>query len=144
MDEGYDFKKEWPKIKKELQKVSGEAVKILKKGEEEVVKYSRLGKIHVDSAALRLKKEHLFHMIGKEYLVSGCSCEPSAKMKKYLAEHEKIEKQLKALDQGLKAQPAASRAKPRATVKRKRTAKKTSPETGPAASGPRGASSDKA
>jgi cell division septum initiation protein DivIVA len=46
-------------------------------------------------------------------------------MKKLLAENEKIEKQLKALRQGLKTQPAAApKVKPKPAARRKRATKK--------------------
>ena len=37
MEDRYDFKQEWPKIKKELKRVSQEALKIAKRGEAEIV-----------------------------------------------------------------------------------------------------------
>ncbi|HPB68131.1 MAG TPA: hypothetical protein PLT76_06320 [Candidatus Omnitrophota bacterium] len=117
MEDRYDFKKEWPKIKKELKRVSEEALKIAKRGEEEVVKFSRVGKIHIDSAALKLKQEHLFHLLGKEYMKAKFPGPHSPKMKKLIVEYHKLEKDLGQLQQNLKTprkRPARKPARPKA------------------------------
>ncbi|MFA5260930.1 MAG: hypothetical protein WC450_06875 [Candidatus Omnitrophota bacterium] len=103
MDERYDFKQEWPKIKKELTRVSKEALKMAKRGEAEIVKFSKVGKVHIDSAALRLKQEHLFHLLGKEYTNADFPGPHSPKMKKLIAEYHKLEKDLGQLQQNLKS-----------------------------------------
>ncbi len=102
MEDRYDFKQEWPKIKKELKRVSQEALKIAKRGEAEIVKFSKVGKVHVDSAALRLKQEHLFHLLGKEYAKANFPGPHSPKMKKLVVEYHKLEKDLGQLRQNLK------------------------------------------
>ena len=64
----YDFKKEWEKTKNQLTKFSKEAARVAKKGEEELIKFSRQSKLHVNATAISLKKEKLYYMIGKEYM----------------------------------------------------------------------------
>jgi hypothetical protein len=93
----YDFKKEWPHLKKELTRMSTEAIKMVKKGEDEIVRYSHIGKMHLDITALKLKKEHLYHLVGKEYVQAATPKAPTAKLQKYLAEIQKIEKDIKDL-----------------------------------------------
>ena len=93
----YDFKKDWPRIKKQLTELSDEAKVLVKKGEKELVKLTKESKRHIDATALHLKKEHLYHLIGKEYLKSGCPSEPSTLMKQLVAEFKNIEKEMAAL-----------------------------------------------
>jgi len=93
----YDFKKEWPQLKKQLARISDDARVMMKKGEKELVKFSRESKRHLDVTALQLKKEHLYHLIGKEYLKAGCPGEPSAPLKSLVAEFQNIEKDITAL-----------------------------------------------
>ena len=66
----YDFKKEWEKTRNQLVKFSKEATKVAQKGEKELIAFSRKSKLHVDSTAISLKKEHLYYLVGKEYIKS--------------------------------------------------------------------------
>jgi len=91
-----DFKKEWEKTKKQLQKFSKEASVIARKGEKELVHFSKLGKLHVDSTAINLKLERLYYLIGKEYVKLKTST-PNAKMKKLIEEYKVLIKEHKAL-----------------------------------------------
>ena len=118
MEDGYDLKKEWPKVKKEFKRVGEEALKMVKHGEAEIVKFSKAGKVHIDSAALKLKQEHLFHLLGKEYSKAKFPGTHSPKMKKLIAEYHKLEKDLGQLQQNLKT-------KKKATNPRKRASKRT-------------------
>jgi len=61
----YDFKGEWEKTRVQLAKFSKEAAKVAKRGEEELIKFSRQGKLHVDSTAMSLRREKLYYLIGK-------------------------------------------------------------------------------
>jgi len=56
MPKQYDFKKEWEKTRDQLTKFSKEAVAVAKKGEKELVKFSRQSKLHVDATSISLKK----------------------------------------------------------------------------------------
>ncbi len=122
MDEGYDFKKEWPKIQKELRRMSDEALKVVKKGEKELVKFSKVSRVHVDSAALRLKQEHLFHLLGREYVKAKFPGTHSPKMKKLIGEYSKLEKELTVLRQELKAKGPVRKKKTSGTKKRTKQA----------------------
>lgn len=105
----YDFKKDWPYLKDELKRISEEAMKMVKKGEEEITRYSQIGIMHLDATALKLKKEHLYHLVGKEYVQAGCPKEPTAKLQKYLVELKKIDKDIK--DLGTKVAAKAQKGK---------------------------------
>lgn len=115
MGSQYDFKKEWPKIKKELMRVSQEAVKLAKKGakkgEKELVKISKKGKLHLHVAKLNVKKEQLYHMIGKEYVKADCPATPTLKLKKFIDDLSKIDKQLLSLNKKIRAKSGSVKAK---------------------------------
>ena len=106
-DERKDFKKEWPKIKKQLLDFSQQAVEMAKKGEKEFIRLSERGKLHINSTALTLKKEHLYHLIGQEYVKAKCPAAPTAKLKQLIEEIEKIEKDRRTLDRQIKVAPKA-------------------------------------
>lgn len=97
MPKQYDFKKEWEKTRNQLTKFSKEAVEMAKKGEKELVKFSRKSKLHVDATAISLKKEHLYYLIGKEYTKAKVPAQPTAKLTKLLNELKKAERQQRAL-----------------------------------------------
>lgn len=102
-NEQKDFKKEWPKIKKQLLDFSQQAVQMAKKGEKEFVRLSHRGKLHINSTALTLKKEHLYHLIGQEYIRAKCPAEPTAKLKQLIEEMQSIDKEQKTLDRQIKS-----------------------------------------
>jgi len=105
----YDFKKEWEKTKKQLVKFGKEASEVAKKGEKELLEFSRKGKLHVDSTAITLKKEHLYYQIGKEYVkIKDPGLQP-AKLKKLMGELQKADRQQRQLKSKLK--PSRKRSK---------------------------------
>ena len=119
MAKKYDFKKEWPRIKKELVRVSKEAMVLAKKGEEQLVKVTKRGKLHVDDAALGLKMEHIYLQVGKEYVKSKCAETKTPKLKKLLNDLAKIEKEKQALGKKIKAgSKARTAARPKAAAKK--------------------------
>ena len=105
MTEERKFTKEWPKIKKQLLDFSQQAVQMAKKGEKEFVRLSHRGKLHINSTALTLKKEHLYHLVGQEYLRAKCPSAPTLKLKQLVEEFSKIDKDQKALDRQIKSGP---------------------------------------
>jgi len=117
MKTGYDMKKEWPKIKKELVRVSQEALDLAKKGEEELIKITQKGKLHVDTTALNLKKEHLFLRIGKEYVKAKGSGPQTPKMKQLLKSLDKLEKDIKETKKKLAIKPKKKAAKKKRSTK---------------------------
>jgi predicted hydrocarbon binding protein len=103
MSEKYDFKKEWPNIKKKLVSMSQEAIVLAKKGEEELVKFSQKSKLHIDATSLNLKKEKLFYQIGKEYVKAKCPAAKTAKLTKFMEELAQIEKEERVLRRRINA-----------------------------------------
>ena len=99
---GYDFKKEWPKVKKQLTQFSKEAMVVVKKGEKEIVRLSKEGKLRVDATSLGLKKEHLFYLIGKECVRTESKNIKNPKLKKLFGELKAINKQLRTLNLKIK------------------------------------------
>ena len=60
-----DLKKFFEKTKKNLQKLKKEASVWMKKGEVELSRLSRIGKLELDVVSLNMKREKLFKDIGK-------------------------------------------------------------------------------
>ena len=102
MTERFDFKDEWKKTKSQLMKFSKEAVQIAKKGEKELIKFSKQSKLHLDSTTATLKKEHLYHLIGKEYASLKDTAMPSAKLNKLMNDLKVVEAQQKTLQAQIK------------------------------------------
>lgn len=102
MSNQFDFKKEWESTKKTLMQLSKDAAVIAKKGETELVKISEKGKLHFDSTANIVKKEHLYLQIGKEFVTSKKAVSTNTKLKKLVAQVNKIEKEQKALKRAMK------------------------------------------
>jgi len=65
-----DFQKEAAKfldqLKENLKKFSKEAGIFAKKGEKEIVKASKIGRIQIDIASLNIQKEKLYYDLGKK------------------------------------------------------------------------------
>ncbi len=97
-----DFLKEWPAIKKQLVTFSQEAGSLVKKGEKEIVRLSKKGKLHLDSTTLAMQKEKLFYQIGKEYVKNNCPSEPTASLKKLIEQLKSIDKKRKTVQLKIK------------------------------------------
>ena len=65
-----DLQKDWTKIldevKENLRKFGKEASVWAKKGEKELVKASKMGKVQLDIAGINLQKEKVYYEIGKK------------------------------------------------------------------------------
>ena len=99
----FDFKKEWEKTKKQLMKFSQEAANIAKKGEQEILEFSRKGKLFIDSKAISLKKDTLYKQIGEAYVRLKDPLKPTAKLKRLVDEVKKIDKEERSLKKQLKS-----------------------------------------
>ena len=97
MAKQFDLKKEWANIKKQITKFSNDVSKVIKKGEEEILRFSKSSKRHIDSTTLSLKKEHLYYLIGKEYVSIKKPGQKTAKLKKLIVDFKKIETQQRSL-----------------------------------------------
>ncbi len=129
MSAQYDFKKEWEAAKKQILKFSKEAAKLTKKGEQEIIKFSKISKLHIDATTLGIKKEKLYYLIGKEYIMSKDPAK-SAKLTKMVADLKALEEGRKSiqfkLDAKAKKTKASASKKAQTTKPKKKTkAKKT-------------------
>ena len=102
MPKEHDFKKDWEKAKKQLNLFSKEALVLAKKGEQEFIKFSHRGKLHLNSTAIDLKREKLYYLIGKEYVKANAPAQPTSAMTRWLEELERIDKEQKAVRNELK------------------------------------------
>ncbi len=102
MAKQYDFKGEWEKTLEQLAKFSKDALEVAKKGEKELVKFSRIGKLHIDATAVSLKREQLYYLIGKEYIKAKTPEKPTPSMTKLLDELKRVNGQERALKAKLK------------------------------------------
>ena len=59
-----EIKKIWDQTKKNLLKLSQETVKLAKKGEKEIVRASKIGKLQLDILGIKRKREILCRQIG--------------------------------------------------------------------------------
>lgn len=92
-----NFEKLWKDTRKYLTKFSKDAQVLIKKGEKEIVKLSGQAKINFEIIALKLKREQLLHIVGKEYvklLKRGKST--NAKLYSLVKEIRNLEKQITA------------------------------------------------
>ena len=96
-----DFQGEWTKVKKQLVQFSEEAMKLAKKGEKELKVLSRKGKVHLDRAALNLKKEHLYFLIGQEYVKAKCPGSKTPRLEKLIVRIHHVENDLRSLTRQL-------------------------------------------
>lgn len=103
MPKEHDFKKDWEKTRQQLTRFSKEALVLAKKGEQEFIKFSHRGKLHLNSGAIDLKKEQLYYLIGKEYVKAKAPAQPTSAMTKWLDELERIDKEQKAVRNELKS-----------------------------------------
>lgn len=103
MAKSYDFKTEWEKVRGQLTKFSKDALILAKKGEKELVKFSRKGKLHIDATAVSLKREQLYYLIGKEYVKARAPEKPTSAMTKLFEELKRVSGQEKALKAKLKS-----------------------------------------
>jgi len=123
LSSSHDFRKEWEKTKKQFFKLSKDAEKIALKGKKEVVRFSHTGKLHLDSTAAIFKKEHLYHLIGKEYANLKDHSKSTSKLKKLVKELHKVEKEQRILKKSIKSQ-SKTEAKPKSKTRTKKTIKR--------------------
>lgn len=97
-----DLKENWDKTRKQLIEFSQEAMKLAKEGEKRAILLSKQGKLHLDSTTLGVKKEHMFYLIGKEYVKAKCPGTQTAKLKKLIKEFHEIEKKQRTLKSKIK------------------------------------------
>ena len=97
-----DVNKSLEDIKKQLAKFGSDAMRLAKQGEKEIVRLSKEGKLRMDATTLGVKKEHLFYLIGKEYVRSGCPGDKNLKLKKIISELNAADKKEKLLKKSIR------------------------------------------
>ena len=102
MSKQYDFKGEWEKTRERLTKFSKDALEVAKKGEKELVKFSRLGKLQVDAPAVGLKSDQLYYLAGRAHVQASTPEKPTPAIAKLLDELKAVEGQQKAIRTKLK------------------------------------------
>ena len=85
-----DLKKNWPKAKKQLEEFGREALIVAEKGKKELVRFSKESKIRLDLTSFDLKKEHLYYLIGKEFVAENCPGKHGEKLMKLIEELNKV------------------------------------------------------
>ncbi len=83
------------KARQQWKKFSKEAVEWAKKSEEDIMKLSSRGKLHVDATTTGLRLEHLCYLIGKEYV--SHSGKRTSKMTQLLGQYKKLIQEQKSL-----------------------------------------------
>jgi len=63
------IEKLWKQAKQSLSKLSQETIKLAKKGEKEIVRATKVGKIHLEILNLKRKKDTLYQQIGEKVVV---------------------------------------------------------------------------
>jgi hypothetical protein len=97
-----DFKKEWPRLRKQLMRYSQEALVLAKRGEEKIKDLSKEGKLRFDVTTLGVKKEHLYYRIGKEFVKSRSAGKENPRLHKLLEELKRVNKEMRTLNRKIK------------------------------------------
>jgi len=63
------IEKLWKQAKQSLSKLSQESIKLAKRGEKEIVRATKIGKIHLEILNLKRKKDGLCQQIGEKVVV---------------------------------------------------------------------------
>lgn len=92
-----EFQKVWEDAKREATRLSKDINIWVKKGEKELVKFSGQAKINFEIVSSRVKKEKLFHEIGKDYYSTAASGKTtSTRLDKLVGQIQTIDKQIVA------------------------------------------------
>lgn len=59
----------WKQAKQSLSRLSQESIKLAKRGEKEIVRATKIGKIHLEILNLKRKKDTLYQQIGEKVVV---------------------------------------------------------------------------
>lgn len=88
----------WQEAKENLKALGKRTLKLAQKGEEEVVRASKIGKLQLDIVSANLKKENLFRQTGKKvYEMHSKKGEiASARLTSFFNQTDKLNQQIKA------------------------------------------------
>ncbi len=98
MDISKEVAKIWQEAKENLKALGQRTIKLAQKGEEEVVRASRVGKLQLDIVSINLKKENVFRQVGKKaYEIHSRKNEiEPAKLASLFNQVDKLNQQIKA------------------------------------------------
>jgi len=97
-----DFKKEWESTKKQLSELTKQVAVLAKKGEKEIVRFSKKSKLYLDTTAISLKQKDLYYLIGVEYVKSKKDPSKNKKLQGLLKEIASVNKDYKTLKTKMK------------------------------------------
>jgi len=63
------IEKLWKQAKQSLSRLSQESIKLAKRGEKEIVRATKIGKIHLEILNLKRKRDSLYQQIGEKVVV---------------------------------------------------------------------------
>jgi len=63
------IEKLWKQAKQSLSRLSQESIKLAKRGEKEIVRATKIGKIHLEILNLKRKRDSLYQQIGEKVIV---------------------------------------------------------------------------
>ena len=88
----------WEQAKEKLRELGQKTVKLAQKGEVEVVRASKVGKLQLDIVSINLKKENVFRQIGKKSyeMYSKNKQIELAKLTSLFSQVNKLEHQIRA------------------------------------------------
>lgn len=88
----------WQEAKENLKKLGQKTMQLAQRGEKEVVRASKIGKLQLDIVSLNLKKENIFRQAGKKaYEMKDKKGEiASAKLNSLFGQIDKINHQVRA------------------------------------------------
>lgn len=88
----------WEQAKKSLKELGQSTVTLAQKGEKEVVKASKIGKLQLDVVSLSLKKENVFRQVGKKICDAHVKKTDlqSVKLTALLSQFDKLNNQIKS------------------------------------------------
>ncbi|MBL7085109.1 MAG: hypothetical protein ISS43_03250 [Candidatus Omnitrophica bacterium] len=94
----------WEETKKSLKELGQKTMKLAQRGEKEVVRASKIGKLQLDIVSINLKKENVFRQAGKKVYEMHSKDKPlaSIKLASLFSQIDKANQQIK----GKKAQIA--------------------------------------
>ena len=88
----------WQEAKENLKELGQKTMKLAQRGEKEVVRASKIGKLQLDIVSLNLKKENIFRQAGKKaYEMKDKKGEiASAKLNSLFGQIDKLNQQVRA------------------------------------------------
>ena len=98
MDISKEVAKIWQEAKENLKALAQRTIKLAQKGEKEVVRASRVGKLQLDIVSINLRKENVFRQVGKKaYEIHSRKSEiEPAKLTSLFNQVDKLNQQIKA------------------------------------------------